>query len=333
MEKIIKRLLLLIPVFLASFTFKINAYAEELEIYRSFSSWNSNDFLVSCSNCTNNDIFTINMFTDNLKINLSYDSNYYYNRVVFYNSTLNGYIYIDFTSNNTDFNSTRNIMLKDYGTWYGFQYLKNNDTYDAIQGSASYFTNTDDSTLFDTYSRSYYTKTSFKISDNLYLKYYKASGMNYEKLYQDIDNQELSLIYIKQDKFLLNGVEIPVSSPSQPEEPESEEPEIPIFNANLNKFYVPNYHEGQCVEVIDKDTIRVFENEIDTNYIDYYINSNYISKTGQIDLNYEKNCSDLEFTDIRYYGNDFPQILFILFCITIFTIGIPYILYKRFRKR
>lgn len=108
--------------------------------------------------------------------------------------------------------------------------------------------------------------------------------------------------------------------------------EQPIFNFK-DLIYVPNYQKGQCVEILDKDTIRVFDDEFTNSYIDYYINSHYLSRSGQVSLEYEKNCSTLEFTDIRYYGNDIPQILFILSCILIFTIGFPYVLYKRFRKR
>lgn len=106
-----------------------------------------------------------------------------------------------------------------------------------------------------------------------------------------------------------------------------------LYIFNNNKYYVPNYEKGNCVEILDKDTIRVFDNEYTDFYTDYFINSNYISKQGQVDINYEKNCSNLEFTNIRYYGNDFPQILFITLVVSVGSIGFIYILYKRFRKR
>lgn len=102
---------------------------------------------------------------------------------------------------------------------------------------------------------------------------------------------------------------------------------------NLDKVYVPNYQVGQCVEIIDKDTIRVFVNENDNIYTDYYINSHYLSRQGQVDLSYVKNCSTLEFTSIGYYRNDFPQILFIIGSLSLFSICFIYILFKRFRKR
>lgn len=115
-----------------------------------------------------------------------------------------------------------------------------------------------------------------------------------------------------------------------------EEEESPIhfpYIFDNNKYYVPNYHEGQCIEIIDKDTIRVFEDESTDFYVDYFINSNYISRQGQVSLDYIKNCSTLDFTDIRYYGNDLPQVIIITLTIIAFTIGIPYILLKRFRRR
>ena len=59
---------------------------------------------------------------------------------------------------------------------------------------------------------------------------------------------------------------------------------------------MPKYDQQYCVEIIDKDTIRVFEDDTTSFYTDYYINSHYLEKTGQVDLTYIKNCSTLEFT-------------------------------------
>lgn len=97
-------------------------------------------------------------------------------------------------------------------------------------------------------------------------------------------------------------------------------------------IFVPNYNENQCIEIINSDTIRVFDDISSYIFKDYYINSHYIYKTGIIDETYIKNCSSLKFTDNQIYRNDLPECLFITLCISSLFL-LPYILLKRFRKR
>lgn len=80
----------------------------------------------------------------------------------------------------------------------------------------------------------------------------------------------------------------------------------------VDKLYVPNY-VNQCVIVLDKDTIRVFDS-IDSpqnSYTDYYVNSHYMSKTGlygYVDLD----CLPTDsISSIPIYRNDIFDIIFV----------------------
>lgn len=98
-------------------------------------------------------------------------------------------------------------------------------------------------------------------------------------------------------------------------------------------IYLPVYSENNCIEIIDKDTIRLFDNSDSTSYTDYFVNSHYIEKKGQIENNYVKNCSSLSFTTNYMYRNDFPEICFITLCVIAFTILPCLVLWKVFYKR
>lgn len=80
----------------------------------------------------------------------------------------------------------------------------------------------------------------------------------------------------------------------------------------VDKLYVPNY-DNQCVIVLDKDTIRVFDS-IDrpsNTYTDYYVNSHYMSKQGlygYVDLE----CLPTDsISSIPIYRNDIFDIIFV----------------------
>lgn len=97
-------------------------------------------------------------------------------------------------------------------------------------------------------------------------------------------------------------------------------------------IYVPQYNNSMCIEVIDSNTLRVFDNEYTNDYTDYYINSNYIYKKGTIENSYIKNCSDMSFSSSSLYRQDLPQIFFISLCFLLLFVPF-YIIYKQFRKR
>lgn len=107
-------------------------------------------------------------------------------------------------------------------------------------------------------------------------------------------------------------------------EPEPE-PETPIIQ---NLIYLPDELEsGNCPIILNKDTIRVYEEEpqvnVSVNYTDYFINSHYIKQSGNEILTEPITCLDIEdFTTSYVYRFDFDKIL-IIFIIILFLIAYP----------
>lgn len=112
----------------------------------------------------------------------------------------------------------------------------------------------------------------------------------------------------------------------------------------MDNIYLPidNVNDFACYSIYDKDTIRAYYTqprlESSSNYVDFYINSHYLQKTG-IQSWGQWNTSlptclsaDLITTDY-YYRNDFPDILLIFIIFAIVGIYLPFKLISRiFRK-
>lgn len=106
-------------------------------------------------------------------------------------------------------------------------------------------------------------------------------------------------------------------------------------------YYVPTYNNGNCAVVYDKDTIRVYEStpsyNNDVNYIDYYVNSNYMSKSGVAHFNQYSTLptclASNKITTDFYYRNDFPQILLIFIILSIVIFYIPWKIFIRMFRR
>lgn len=102
--------------------------------------------------------------------------------------------------------------------------------------------------------------------------------------------------------------------------------------------YVPTYNNGNCVVVSNADTVRVYDrqpqNNQSTNYVDYYINSHYLSNTGNTSYNYGVTClaSD-KITTNWIYRNDLSDILlsFTCICLIIF-LPLSLVFKKAFRR-
>lgn len=107
------------------------------------------------------------------------------------------------------------------------------------------------------------------------------------------------------------------------------------------KIYVPNLSDYKCVYVRDSNTIRAYKQSPKANttveYVDYYLNSNYIYTEGtQTFSQYPSlpTCLATEnLTDDFYYRNDFDSILIIFVIIVIFAILLPFKIFSRFCKR
>ena len=106
-------------------------------------------------------------------------------------------------------------------------------------------------------------------------------------------------------------------------------------------LYVPNYNDNNCVVVLNSETIRVYEKQPvfneSVNYIDYYINSHYMSNSGSQEFSrYQSLPSCLEkniLTTSVEYRNDYSDILIIFLILTIFIVVIPTKIVFRFFRR
>ena len=112
----------------------------------------------------------------------------------------------------------------------------------------------------------------------------------------------------------------------------------------MKNIYLPvnNFNAFACYSVIDKDTIRAYRTQpqIDSSseYVDFYINSHYLQKTGTQSWSYYTEylptCIDKNsITNNYYYRNDFTSSLFIFTIFAIFGIMIPIKIFVRLFRR
>lgn len=102
------------------------------------------------------------------------------------------------------------------------------------------------------------------------------------------------------------------------------------------KIYVPD-SSSQCYVVRDSNTIRAYQtrptHNSEVNYIDYYINSHYLSQNGTQQFNNYSTiptCIDNSLiTDEIYYRNDLDSILIIFIIIILFCFYFPYKIISR----
>ena len=108
----------------------------------------------------------------------------------------------------------------------------------------------------------------------------------------------------------------------------------------MNKLYLPieKVSDYKCYSVIDKDTIRAYvqQPQLDSSsqYVDFYINSHYLQKTGiQSFGNWNSSLptcfNSNSITNEVYYRNDFDSILIIFLILFIFIIVLPYKIMSR----
>lgn len=112
----------------------------------------------------------------------------------------------------------------------------------------------------------------------------------------------------------------------------------------MYNIYLPidNVNDFACYSIYDKDTVRAYYTkpalDSSSNYVDFYINSHYLQKTGTQSWGQWNSSlptclsSDLITTDY-YYRNDFSDILLIFIIFAIIGIYLPFKLISRiFRK-
>ncbi len=102
----------------------------------------------------------------------------------------------------------------------------------------------------------------------------------------------------------------------------------------MTNLYLPvdDVSHFQCYVVADKDTIRAYyqkpNSEGSYNYVDFYINSHYLEKTGTQVFNHYStypSCIDSSIiTNDYHYRFDYISILFLVFSILFVCVYIPY---------
>lgn len=107
--------------------------------------------------------------------------------------------------------------------------------------------------------------------------------------------------------------------------------------------YLPEFNDNNCIVVdnLNSGYIRVYETtpyaNSNINYIDYFIGSDYITRTGtQYFSNYYTavNCQPHEnFTTEYYYRVDLDRILVVFLVMCIFCLYIPFKIFSKFFKR
>lgn len=96
-------------------------------------------------------------------------------------------------------------------------------------------------------------------------------------------------------------------------------------------IYVPEIYLDNC-NVIYDGYIRSFDDDL-INYTDIFINQDYMTQRGVLNLEYSGLCSDVEFTSNYYYRVDFVNILLMFFIICLFSIYIPIKIFSRLFKK
>ena len=102
----------------------------------------------------------------------------------------------------------------------------------------------------------------------------------------------------------------------------------------MSKVYLPTFTNNSCIVTLDKDTIRVYDSlpQFDSyaNYTDYFVNSHYLSKSGQEFITTVPVCeNNNDFTTDVYYRFDFDNIMVIFFILLIICFWFPYKIISR----
>lgn len=100
------------------------------------------------------------------------------------------------------------------------------------------------------------------------------------------------------------------------------------------KIYLPSEYVNSPCKVINNGYIRAYTNSSLTEYVDIYINQDYMLKQGTYNYGYDGRCDTINtYTDDFYYRTDFPDILFMFLVFVLFCIYLPFRIIRRFYKK
>ena len=102
----------------------------------------------------------------------------------------------------------------------------------------------------------------------------------------------------------------------------------------MSKIYLPTEYVNSPCKVINNGYIRVYTNNSLTNYVDIYINQDYMIREGYNSYGYSGTCDSLNtYTDNFYYRTDLPDILLMFTIFVLFGIYLPFRIIRRFYKK
>lgn len=86
----------------------------------------------------------------------------------------------------------------------------------------------------------------------------------------------------------------------------------------MSKIYLPTEYVDNC-NVINNGYIRSYTNSQRTEWVDIYVNQDYMIRTGYSNYSNNITCDTFNtYTDNYYYRVDFPQIFTLFFLMTLF---------------
>lgn len=102
----------------------------------------------------------------------------------------------------------------------------------------------------------------------------------------------------------------------------------------MSKIYIPSDYLNSPCKIINNNYIRAYTNNNLTNYVDIYINQDYMLKEGYSNYGYTGSCDTLNtYTSDYIYRVDFTNILLDLSVFTFFIIIIPLACFKKLFKK
>lgn len=102
----------------------------------------------------------------------------------------------------------------------------------------------------------------------------------------------------------------------------------------MSKIYLPSEYINSSCKVINNGYIRVYTNTGLNNYVDIYLNQDYMLKEGYTNYGYTGQCDTLNtYTDNFYYRTDFPDILLMFSIFVLFGMYLPFKIIRRFYKK
>ena len=102
----------------------------------------------------------------------------------------------------------------------------------------------------------------------------------------------------------------------------------------MSKIYLPSEYINSPCKVINNGYIRVYTNTGLNNYVDIYINQDYMIKEGYTNYGYSGQSDSLNtYTDNFYYRTDFPDILLMFSIFVLFGMYLPFRIIRRLYKK